>query len=204
MQQREESTLRRTDIQNSKIVTQYLEKNVYPFKVCSYSRKDDIENQIKGIDCTFRLRGVDYKCDEKAATAFINKPLKTFAFELSFINRANERQDGWLINKDLKTDLYCLIWIDKAKSSILYSYQDIQQIEVIFVKKSDILDYLKNLGWSSENLFKKDQQIRETNGQCEMGNIWQNGCKFSYSQQLVEKPINILIPREMLVNMRIK
>jgi hypothetical protein len=34
-----------------------------------------------------------------------------------------------------------------------------------------------------------------------MGNIRKNGCKFAYSEQLIEKPINILLPKEKYMEM---
>ena len=44
---------------------------------------------------------------------------------------------------------------------------------------------------------KKMDNIRYNNDN-NMGNINENGCKFSYSQQLYEKPINVLISRNIL------
>lgn len=199
---REISKLRKTDEKNSNIVTEWLEKNLYSVHTTEYSKKDDLENQIKGIDCTFKIDGIEYKCDEKAAVAFINKPLHTFAFELSFINKFNQIQDGWLLNDDLETDIYGLVWIDKAKSNILTSIDDIEEVTTAYIKKKDILQYLEDLGWSIDNLYRKSDAIRENNGDVYMGNIFKNGCKFAYSKQLVEKPINVLIPREKLIEMK--
>lgn len=200
---RKESSLRKIDEQNSRIITEWLEKNFYNKYVKNYSKKDDLINQVHGIDCTFEYNGREFKCDEKVAAAYINRELRTFAFELSFINRNNEIQDGWLLNEKLLTDSYLLVYINKAKKNILESINDIQETEIILLDKKDILEYLNDLGWSRNGLIIKNQQIRDTDGQTEMGNIWRNGCKFSYSKQLVEKPINVLIPIEELRKMNL-
>ena len=34
-----------------------------------------------------------------------------------------------------------------------------------------------------------------------MGNLWTDGCKFTYSNQFVEAPINILLPRDAYMHM---
>lgn len=200
---RAESKLRKTDEHNSKIVTQWLEDNLYAKTVTNYHKYDDIENQTKGIDCTFEYQGQNYKCDEKAATAYINNPLHTFAFELSFINKRGNRQMGWLLDDIIETDIYGLIWIDKAKKVPLFEKTDIQEIETAYVRKADILKYLSSIGWTLDKIMAKELMIRQTEGRIYMGNIYENGCKFAYSGHLVEKPINILIPRRVLVDMRI-
>lgn len=198
---REASKLRKSDEKNSKIITEWLEKNFYSKYVEEYSRKDDIINQVKGIDCIFKLDGDSLNCDEKAAVAYINKPLHTFAFELSFINKNNEVQDGWFVNKELSTEVYLLVWIDKAKKDKLESIDDIEDIEVILIDKLSLFKYLESIGWGIKQLRLKDEQIRKSDGNTEMGNIYKNGCKFAYSKHLVEKPINILISREKLRTM---
>ena len=200
---RAESKMRKTDEQNSKIVTQWLEENIYPKLVTEYHKYDDIVMQTKGIDCTFKFKDILYKCDEKAATAYINKPLHTFAFELSFINRSGYRQMGWFLNDVIETDLYGLVWIDKAAKSPLTNTADIQEIETAYVRKSDILKCLASMGWTLDKIMAKEMMIRQTEGKVYMGNVYENGCKFAYSGHLVEKPVNILIPRKVLVDMRL-
>lgn len=200
---REESKLRKKDEQNSRIVTEWLEKNVYSKHTTDYIRREDKEHQVQGIDSTFKIDGVEYHCDEKAAVAYINNPLTTFAFELSFINRANVLQDGWFLSDDVKTDSYLFVWIDKAKSDVLETVDDIEVAEAVLIRKKEIISYLEGKGWTLNRLRLKDKQIRRENGLVNMGNIYRNGCRFSYSKQLVEKPVNILITRDKLREMNV-
>lgn len=207
MEQRKKSDRRKFDIQNSNIITEWLEENLYNKYTTDYIRITDRENQIKGIDSMFKYKDVNYKCDEKAAVDYINSkyPLKTFAFELSFININNERQDGWLLNKDIVTDIYGLIWPKKAKRLPLESIDDIEEIDYAFVKKSSILNYLGMLGWTLDKLAAKENMIRRMEGKTEMGDLNKHGCKFSYTprEKKVENPINVLIPKDILMDMSI-
>jgi hypothetical protein len=66
------------------------------------------------------------------------------------------------------------------------------------VSKENIIKHLATLGWTLNNLHKKDYQIRNFN-KPNMGNIKENGCGFSFSKQLKEKPINILLPKEFYI-----
>jgi hypothetical protein len=71
---------------------------------------------------------------------------------------------------------------------------------VALVKKERIIDYLTTLGWTLDKLERKIHQIREQTN-VNMGNIKQYGCKFVYSQQLIEKPINILLPKQKYIEL---
>ena len=61
------------------------------------------------------------------------------------------------------------------------------------------MEHLESIGWTKDKLKTKDNQIRNEND-TNFGNINTNGCKFSYSDRLFEKPINILLPKETYIN----
>lgn len=94
---RANSNLRAGDESASRIVTKFLERYFYQPLTTEYMFHDDVPTQVMGIDTTFVLNGRRYSCDEKAAVRYMNRHLNTFALELSFINRNNEYQDGWLL-----------------------------------------------------------------------------------------------------------
>lgn len=193
---RKTSLLRKSDVSGEKIVAAFLDKNVYS-KFDDFERINDKERQVAGIDTKFTFNEREYVCDEKAAVQYINRdrPLGTFALELMFINRQGNKNKGWLIDEEKVNDSYMFVWIDKADNTILKSPDDIISLEAILVRKETIFNYLKSLGWTMENLNEKANQIYE--GKCRyFGNIKENGTKFSFSEKLVEKPINILLPRE--------
>lgn len=66
------------------------------------------------------------------------------------------------------------------------------------IKKEKLKEYLYSLGLTEEKMLDKCKEIRKTDGKCDMGDIEKDGYRFSISKQLPEKPINILIDRNML------
>ena len=149
------------------------------------------------------MNGTTYICDEKAAVKWMNKNLLTYAMELEFINRGGRLNDGWFVNNSQTNNSYCLIYTDRVDAPYdTFTTEDIKDATVIVVKKYSIKKYLEDKGWTSENLKKKCKEIRDNDGyRVNMGNLQKHGLKFSYSRNLPEKPINVLIPREELEEM---
>ena len=117
--------------------------------------------------------------------------------ELSFINRRNEVQNGWLIDDKKVNNSFLFVWIDKADKDIISSVNDVREIEVALVDKNKILSFLETLGWTVEKMLDKAQKMRENEAEYG-GNVHKHGCKFTCSRFLVEQPVNVLISRENL------
>lgn len=192
------SPLRKQDEEMTDIVNGFLDEMFYARKCENFERVNDRERQVVGIDTIFDFNGNHYACDEKAAIRYINKNLKTFAFELSFLNRSGCLTDGWLLSDKKVNNSFLLVWIDKAKKDIIESSDDIEVAQLCLVRRDAILEHLDSLGWSIENLSRKDMEIRSGEDCC-LGDIYKDHVKFSYSRKLFEKPINVLLPREKLV-----
>ena len=184
---REASKLRYEDVSLSDKVYSFLDNTFYKTETSKFERVIDKDRQVKGLDVIFTYNGKEYKADEKAAVRYRN--LTTYALELSFINRRNEVQEGWLVRDDLENDSYVFVWVDKNK------FTEKESVTLAVVTKDKLNKRLESLGWSKANLRKKMANIRDgkiTN----MGNLLTYGCKFTFSEKYVEKPINILLPRE--------
>lgn len=194
---REESKFRKSDEKIESINNQYLDSKFYKNEVDANIRITDKKLQVKGVDTIFNLNGKQYICDEKVAAHYINKNLQTFAFELSFINRSNDVQDGWIIDKNKLNNSYLLCWLDKAVSDNPVSVDEIEKSEIVLVTRDSILNYLNNIHWDINKLKLKAHSIRYGKD-TKLGNILENGVKFSFSEKLVEKPINIILSREIL------
>lgn len=184
---REASKLRYEDVSLSDKIYSFLDNTFYKTETSKFERVIDKDRQVKGLDVIFTYNGKEYKADEKAAVRYRN--LTTYALELSFINRRNEVQEGWLVRDDLENDSYVFVWVDKNK------FTEKESVTLAVVTKDKLNKRLESLGWSKANLRKKMANIRDgkiTN----MGNLLTYGCKFTFSEKYVEKPINILLPRE--------
>lgn len=196
------SKLRNYDVSASNIVYEYLEDVLYSKEVTNFIRNEDFKTQIKGVDVTFDRGGHHYIADEKASVQWANKrKLRTYSFELSFLDKKNWVHDGWLISDDEINNSFVLVWCDRFKADRLTSKDEIEEIEVAIVKRRTLVDHIESLGWDRDKLIRKMELIRSNPDYEYMGNINKDGCKFSYSQQLVEKPINILLPRQKILEL---
>lgn len=193
----EKSNLREEDENMVNIVSQFLVENFYKKLTNSFEIVTDKNRQIKGIDSIFIIDGFEYVCDEKSTVRYINKNLQTFSLELSFIDRNGNLMDGWLVDNHKINNSFLFIYVDEAKQNILSCVEDIKKIEILLIKKEEILKYLENLGWTKEKLLKKAVQVRN-NLEEYCGNIYKNHCKFVCSRQLYEQPVNVLLQRKVL------
>lgn len=202
--QRASSRLRRTDETAANIITKWLKEHFYTEAngISNYQYNNDLDLQYKGVDTEFDRNGHHYVCDEKAAVQYINKPLQTFAFELSFLDKGNSYHDGWLLDESKINDSFLCVWIDMAEGVYapkdLTDAEQIKTVSVALVRRETIVNYLSSLGWTKDGLKSKTCKIRQ-NPTENRGDVYRYGCKFTYSQQLVEQPVNVLIHRRKLM-----
>lgn len=193
-----EMSVREYDEHCEKVMAQFLDEHFY--KKIGYTwreRVTDRERQVKGLDVILKRDGKVYNIDEKAAIRYTNG-LKTFALELSFLNRKGNRVDGWLIDEKKVNDYFVFVWINKIEGELIENVDSFKEVEVALVSKEKIMVYLESLGWDVDKLLIKDERIRDGIDD-NLGDIRKNGCKFSYSEKLFEKPINILLPKQAYI-----
>lgn len=179
----------------SSILNEHFYKNLNPLTI---QYIDDKVEQIKGIDVIIETKDKRYIIDEKAAIRWVG--LKTFALELSFLGQNDQIKTGWLLDAKKKNDYFVFVWINELNHETIQDISSIKNIDIVLVSKEKILNHLTTLGWTPERLQAKDFQIRNYN-KPNMGNIKENGCKFSFSKQLKEQPINILLPKETYIEL---
>lgn len=190
--------MRASDERASEVVNNFMQK-FYDNNTTNFKRYFDKLTQVKGIDVSFTFNGVDYKCDEKAAVRWMNIKLNTFALELEFINRGNKLQTGWFLNEDLDNNSYMFIYTDKVAGQYdSFTEEDIKECTIILVRKERIQEYLDSIGWTTKRIKDKCDMIRDYEGFCTMRD---EKIRFCYSEQLVEKPINLLIDRQKLIEL---
>ena len=193
-----EMSVREYDEHCEKVMAQFLDEHFY--KKIGYTwreRVTDRERQVKGLDVILKRDDKVYNIDEKAAIRYTNG-LNTFALELSFLNRKGNRVDGWLIDEKKVNDYFVFVWINKIEGELIENVDSFKEVEVALVSKEKIMIYLESLGWDVDKLLIKDERIRDGIDD-NLGDIRKNGCKFSYSERLFEKPINILLPKQAYI-----
>lgn len=162
------------------------------------------EHQLNGIDELLIMDNSILYIDEKADLLFRENPT-TFCFELdSLQGKEKILRPGWLL-MDNYTTHYFLLYPHKNPEIEEWGITDITSIEGILLSKEKLLAYLEKEGLTIENMRKKAEIIREKykySNQTEYSkspnhpDIW-----FAYSGKIAEKPINLVIKKEILTSL---
>ena len=88
------------------------------------------------------------------------------------------------------------VWVDDAKDTTLTDYTDITDITIALIKKQDLWNYLKHKNISSIQLKELGEKLRNFN----MSYEYYNGFKVTQQMNYQEHAVNILIPRDTLIN----
>ena len=185
-------------------VCKFLDEHLYKDNPNNFiaTRTDDVKEQLAGIDLYLsseQLNLDNVTVDEKCASSYWNKRINTFSFELSFLRNGQLRK-GWLINDSLKTQYYNICWVNATQR--WFKKEDITWLESCLIKKQDVLDYLATQNLTPEHLDMDDQWIRKHATQKgRIGEGKYDGCVFYFSPQLHERPINILIKKDKLIEL---
>lgn len=191
-------------------VTDFLLKHCYPQLFDKTERVMDIERQKRGIDVIVTQGRADEFQDIKAqcSARYINHPTPTFVYELLTYQYRNEAI-GWAL-KDSDTETYALCWIPKAdvdEKGQLIDAEHIYEVEVMFVDKANLDEYLDSIGATKEVLLQRARTMAKTK---DSGNyaIYRtlavtddmdtDEMHLSYSEDLKEKSINLVIKKRVL------
>jgi len=185
-------------------LAKYLDKHLYTKDIFTKAqRTDSVEDQINGSDIIISIPslGIDNAVvDEKASIYYINKDLRTFVLEISFLNRGLHYSDGWFINNSLLTEYYLMQWI---KANIDDPWQvkenNITEIECVLVSKEKLKKYFENEGYSKEKLIEIAQDMRNSNNKMIVPN--NKPYRFFFTRNLAEKPVNILLNKEEYIHL---
>ncbi len=181
----------------------------------TFQRMMDRASQRAGIDVCIETGGRRMLIDEKASLYYSNLMIPTFAFELDWIQPGHPGLlPGWFVDERLATEYYMLIWPNIKcthqdgswirKDIRALSKNDFTIVEAILLKKTDLQTALGQQGYDRKCLEDCAVRFRKTCGAdpektdrpC---NEDLNGyLHLSYSGQLAEKPVNLVIRKELL------
>lgn len=187
------------DEKDEKIVGRFLDTLFYPTFTIDTTRNTDKATQITGLDVTVSdANGYQYTIDEKAATHWAGKNLQTFAHEVSSIDVAGKEYDGWLLDFNSSSEYLVEVWIDglNSENGKLNDYTNISDCTIALIKKSDLWTWLKKKNISSTGLKELGEKLRNYNQPYE----YYNGFKVTLQMNYQEHAVNILIPRDSIIN----
>lgn len=140
-----------------------------------------------------------------------NTMLPTFAFELDSIQKTGGAPvTGWFVRDDLVTQYYMLIWPNTKCKNINgewrrtplgeIEFSDFTIIEAMLIRKDDIFDFLQRNNLAKSHLLEYAKRLRATHGKKneKIDVQLENRLSITFSGQIPEKPINLIIRREKL------
>ena len=204
----EQITTRGIDKKIEKEIAKFCDKHIYCNDI-KFERCDDVLLQKKGVDgyLTIPALGIEMATtDEKCGVHYVNQPIKTYLMELSQITNDGREVDGWFLSDENETEYYILMYL---WASIPQYYEDdkmviewqkinedsITLIEYFLVKKSDIMEYIKDCGFDKKRLMDGVKYLREHEDKTRVQTKF--GFKFVISRQFKECPVNLCIERRI-------
>ena len=171
-----------------------------------FKRTNEKNIQIQGSDLKFRYKGKEYFADEKSATRYFLKDLRTFSFELNFINKRKEITDGWFVFDKSITDVYIINYIRAPYNN--NNFKDkLHSIETLFIGKEKINNYIKSLGFNSAkdliSIFDKAHKEGKTKIHDGIESYFDLPGKIHLSKTIKyeERPLNVIISKDILTKL---
>lgn len=161
-------------------------------------RYNDRNIQRKGIDLTLSRDGYSYLVDEKAQLGYIGRSLPCFALEINSYGRDGRLRKGWLFDEEKKTDVYAFVFDIRlrAEKSWIDSPDEVAGANIVLVNRHRLINHLERGGLDHLTLARKADEMRKTGSLRRY--IPDPGWKLAYSEQLAERPVNLLVKREFL------
>jgi hypothetical protein len=179
-------------------VGKFLDKYFYMNYTNDFHRFSNKNEQLKGKDVSFTIDDLNnIVVDEKSQGNYVNKNLPTFAFEVAYTKPGKGFRIGWLLDSNKESQYYFLIWI-WAKKEKEYKAEDISKLRCLLIEKEMIKIFLEKEGLIFNKIPDITKLIREKDNQGKQDWINFGNFYFFYSKNLAEKPINVVIKRNIL------
>lgn len=141
---------------NAEVVNQYMYDTIISNNTAfpDFKYVYDTNSQFKGIDFTYthNYNNNTYHIKGDCKCAYVPpEGLNIFSFELNsktkkaIENKTNERTDGYFLKEDSETNAYAIqfTYTYNKDSKQDWTLDDIKHVEVLFVSKTSLKEYLK-------------------------------------------------------------
>ena len=188
------SSKRLKDIDDESVLQPFLDA-VYRELGFDFRRETKRDKQLAGIDLVLSHRGHEYYIDEKAATHYVNRPLKTFAFELNFQSYGQLRP-GWLFDEHKDTTHYFLVSEIHARTK---EVADVTHFRLVSVHRQKLLAYLNSKQWGRQFFETELPVLDEACPKYELSSAAPKA-RVVKTTHLVEEPLNLVIVLDDLID----
>jgi hypothetical protein len=187
---------RTRDVIVEKLVAQKIDE-YYKNRGIKFERIVDRKMQYAGVDLIlYGKNDKKFNIDEKAKYHNLENGeiLKNYSFEVNRLCRDGIRRLGWLVNKNSSTDIYCYAFPKFDEDGNIK-----EKMLVELFSKHEILNFIKN-EISIETLIDISFDMADNDIRIHHFN---NFILYKTPKnKLIEEPVNVLIKREILLNLK--
>lgn len=190
------SSTRKNDEIVEKACTDFMVRNFWNPRGIPIEVVTDKKRQCKGIDIIVRGKA---NIDEKVKYYnCLNKDLQAPSVEVLTTDRMGNDIKGWFIKPDMETHAYAFISIYTDETDYRQITSDnINSLTYLLVMKHELVDMMKDIYGNlwGEAIDLKYYGHENINGKItrKVGDFW-----LTYSHQLREKPVNLVVGRDVL------
>ena len=195
-------------------VANWLDLYFYPYISKDFERNHETETQKMGIDLTISGATQVVTIDEKASVEWCNCGLNKYSMELSLLAQDKytgefKEIDGWYMANSISTHVG-IVFIDSA-TTVYDRYltgSGITEVTVVIINKNKFQKKLDSMGWTKENLKRKNNQIRSAYNEygndyyrhINCGKLDYNTPHFFIQENPKEHGINIQFTKQFLID----
>lgn len=197
---------RNLDKISEQAVNNFLSEFFYSKTFENFSFIEDKEKQISGIDVVADGLLIDNKA--MSSPRYINNPANTFILELLVQSEYRGEYLGWFINPEILTTHYLFAWIHNAdvrQGAYIKTSEQIQKIEVMLIDRNKLHAIINKICDDNRLLDIAHSMIIKNSHSISIKDFGHyNSPYFVYSNQLNEKPVNLVTPKAWLKKAAIK
>lgn len=199
---------RKEDIRIEGVCGRFLDQHLFS-RINGYvKRNTDRELQYRGVDVSISsdVSG-NWVIDEKVKYfGCTNKALDCLSFEITRINQAGYRDIGWYASSRQLTNAYYFIspFLEKGDQPSDIVDSNLTATQVLIVQKDKVEKFVKDNGYSTMDIMQLAEELAQMpywkldkKGKVRKILV-QNKLWLTYSSNLDEEPVNLVIPRSEL------
>ena len=200
---------RAEDVRIEQVCGRFLDKHFYSKLGCKFERNAELSSQYLGVDVTLSSEHGTFVIDEKVKYyGTINKAIDCPSFELTRRDRAGRRGIGWYASEKQLTNTYLFItpFLAEGDQPQQITDDNLSAVQILMVPKKSVSQLAKSCQLSDIDLIERAEALADDvylNWQQKAyDRIAPNKLWLTYSAGLREQPVNMVIPRDVLKQLK--
>lgn len=184
--------------------------------VRQFEGADILATPVEGEEFSIEVKAAVNSAGPRNANGVRSAPLSTFAQEITYLNEFGKLRAGWFVDPNKKTDIFAFCWFPKVSKSCeeargaskyarLRSLADVLRMDVAVIDKNT-LDYILleefvRAGYGPDLKKLRDWLLGEAARMRHDGvsNSKIGDYRLVFSSWLPEQPVNVLLPKDILM-----